>query len=69
MPLEDVFGRILGLKEPWFVEDVVLDSRKLEVDINVGFRTGAKLTCPECGGLCPVHDTAERTWRHLNFFQ
>jgi len=63
MPLEDVFGRILGLKEPWFVEDVVFDTGKLEVDIYVGFRTGAQLPCPECGGLCPVHDTAKRTWK------
>ncbi len=59
----------MGLKELWFFEDVVFDTRELQVDIYVGFRTGARLPCPECEGLCPVHDTAERTWRHLNFFQ
>ncbi len=53
------------MKEPWFVEDVDFDTGKLEVDIYVGFRAGAQLPCPEFGGLCPVHDTAKRTWRHL----
>ncbi len=25
--------------------------------------------CPECGEACPAHDFADKTWRHLNFFQ
>lgn len=69
MPLEDLFCRTLGLEEPWYVEDVVFDTKKLEVDIYVAFRTGARLPCPECGESCGIHDTAKRTWRHLNCFQ
>ena len=64
MPLEDVFGRILGMKEPWYVEDVAFDTRKLEVDIYVGFRTGSQLPCPECGELCPVQFTMTRRSVH-----
>ena len=33
---------------------------------------GSRFHCPEAGcgeASCPVHDTMERTWRHLNFFQ
>ena len=35
-----------------------------------GLRSGIPLPLPEGdGGACPVHDTADRTWRHLDFFQ
>jgi len=30
---------------------------------------GQHFECPQCGTLCGVHDTIERRWRHLNFFQ
>ena len=34
------------------------------------FQKGSKFTCPECGAEGQkVHDTATKTWRHLNFFQ
>ncbi len=66
---EDLFGKALNLEEPWYVENVVFDTRKLQVDIYLAFRTGARFPCPECRALCEIHDTRERTWRHLNFFQ
>ena len=30
---------------------------------------GEYFACPECQVLCGVHDTIEKRWRHLNFFQ
>ena len=30
---------------------------------------GGLSPCPSCGKACPAHDFAEKTWRHLNFFQ
>ena len=31
---------------------------------------GARFACPACGAEHqPVHDTLQRQWRHLNFFQ
>jgi len=34
------------------------------------FGQGGRFTCPECGkGGCAAHDTTEKTWRHLDFFQ
>ena len=30
---------------------------------------GEHFECPQCKALCGVHDTLERRWRHLNFFQ
>ena len=43
-----------------------------EPHITIGYGPGSRFHCPEagCGEVaCPVHDTMERTWRHLNFFQ
>jgi transposase len=36
----------------------------------MNFRRGGRFSCPECGSEeLPVHDTVEKTWRHLNFRQ
>jgi len=44
------------------------DQRRLE--LGVDFERGARFACPECDRVgCEVHDTTERTWRHLDFFQ
>lgn len=57
------------MEEPRYAEDVVFDTKKLEVNIYVAFRTAATLPCPECGELSGIHDTAKRTWMHLYCFQ
>ena len=65
-----VFEIALGLKKPWYIESIELDADRNRLDIRVDFTKGAKFSCPSCGteNRC-VHDTAERTWRHLDFFQ
>ena len=41
-----------------------------QLDIHVDFESGSKFPCAKCSkSSCDVHDTIERTWRHLNFFQ
>jgi zinc-finger of transposase IS204/IS1001/IS1096/IS1165 len=30
---------------------------------------GEHFECPVCKDLCGIHDTMERRWRHMNFFQ
>jgi transposase len=36
----------------------------------MNFRRGGKFSCSECNEPeLPVHDTVEKSWRHLNFFQ
>ena len=49
-PLEkDAIQIVLGLKEPWFVKDVLfLDSEK-RLDIYIDFHRGGKFPCPSCG--------------------
>ena len=39
------------------------------LDIYIARARGSKVKCPVCGKECGVHDSKDRTWRHLNFFQ
>jgi len=67
---ESLFTAALGLIPPWQVLDIQFDLEKGRIDFKVGFSSGAKFSCPECGEAEQgVHDTRARTWRHLNFFQ
>ena len=65
----------LQLVDPWHVTDVEFrdaDAGGREPRITIGYGPGSRFHCPEAGcgeASCPVHDTMERTWRHLNFFQ
>lgn len=66
---ESLFGMALGITPPWEVEGVEFSQEAKRLDIKIGFQRGATFPCPVCGAPAPVHDTSERTWRHLNFFQ
>ena len=67
---KDLFQLALGITSPWFVASSDFDAAKKRLDIQLDFKTGARFDCPECKAAgCPVHDTVEKTWRHLDFFQ
>jgi len=57
----ELFALGLGLTPPWKIVDI--EFIEGEVHIRVDFERGAKFE-----GL-DVHDTSERSWRHLNFFK
>jgi transposase len=61
----------LGLEAPWVLKDQHLDTSVSphRLDLTVEAERGSLYSCPECGNACPAHDFAEKTWRHLNFFQ
>jgi len=59
----------LGIVPPWEVEGVAFSKENKRLDIKISFQRGATFACPVCGIPAPVHDTSEKTWRHLNFFQ
>ena len=65
-----LFTLALGLQAPWEVVDAAFDPAGGQLDLQLGFASGARFACPCCGAQHQgVHDTLERTWRHLNFFQ
>lgn len=77
-PVEDgpdlnaMFGAALGLSAPWRVVSVDFDEQAGRLDLGLDFDRGARFACPEpdCSqGGCAVHDTVDKTWRHLDFFQ
>ncbi|AGA90215.1 transposase family protein [Thioflavicoccus mobilis 8321] len=69
-PTTSLFTAALGLSVPWEVLDVGFDPVAGRIDFTVGCAAGTRFTCAQCGAKHqPVHDTRERQWRHLNFFQ
>ena len=70
MNTEELFRIALGLAKPWTVTEITFSEEQHQLDLHLDFPAGSRFACPECGqGDCAVHDTEERTWRHLNFFQ
>jgi len=66
-----LFNIALCLESPWQVEDVLFSEaapQAKELHLRIGFAPGSWFP-DESGALCPVHDTVEREWQHLNFFQ
>lgn len=66
---ESLFAAALGIAPPWKVVEVRFSKENQRLDIRIDFDRGAQFPCPTCGALAPAHDTAEKSWRHLNFFQ
>jgi transposase len=65
-----LFEQALGLGRPWHVVRSAFDAEERRLDVYLDFERGATFACPECGAAgCKAHDTAEKSWRHLNFFQ
>ena len=65
---EQLFSIALGLKAPWFIDEVLFDKDTSQLDIHIKFTRGHKFEMPD-GEDYTVHDTVERKWQHLNFFQ
>ena len=67
----NLFTLALGLQKPWHCKKVEFKPGKPGLlDIWVDFERGSRFICPDCKtDGCRVHDTADKEWRHLNFFQ
>jgi transposase len=70
MNSEHLFKMALGIATPWEVSGIKFEGSGLdkELHINIDFKRGTKFP-DESGEPCEVHDTTEKTWRHLNFFE
>ena len=69
MQPEQLFGMALGIVSPWEVKEISFSKESNRLDIYIDFQKGTQFPCPVCGALSPVHDTTDKEWRHLNFFQ
>jgi transposase len=65
-----LYTTILGLKEPWVVEQVEVSEEAEEVRVRLAMRRDTALECPVCKKVAPGYDQAtERRWRHLDTCQ
>uniref|UniRef100_Q3AT05 Transposase n=1 Tax=Chlorobium chlorochromatii (strain CaD3) TaxID=340177 RepID=Q3AT05_CHLCH len=65
-----LFQQALCLPMPWFVKSSAFDIEQKRLTIQLDFQKGSTFSCPTCGQHdLKAYDTAEKQWRHLNFFQ
>ena len=71
MLANQIFTVALGIKDPWYIEDIKLDDNTKRLDIHVSFRRGSAFTSNKDAypGAYKVYDSQVKTWRHLNFFE
>ena len=71
MQIEELFTMALGLSNPWYVKQLDFDVEEKKLLIEIDFKSGARFSLDESveSELFPVHDTVERQWQHLNFFE
>jgi transposase len=65
-----LFTAALGLSAPWRVTRTEFDGTQLGLWLD--FPRGSRFPCPakDCTeGVCAMHDTADKVWRHMDFFQ
>ena len=70
--MKNVFEQALNIQEPWFIKTIDFDYSKKRLDISLDFRKGTRFEYSTDEGEIEqgsVHDTKEKTWRHLNFFE
>jgi transposase len=65
---KEIFSIALGLESPWSIKEVLFDKESCQLDIHLEFKKGHKFKMPD-GNCYTAHDTVERSWQHLNFFQ
>lgn len=64
----EIFAMALGLEKPWKITKILFDKDSHQLDIHLEFTKGSKFKM-EDGAEYTAHDTIERKWQHLNFFQ
>ena len=64
-----LFSKAPSLGRGWKVVKSEMDVSGRELKLWLDFEPGSQFACPQCGEFCPVHDTVEKKWRHLDFWQ
>jgi hypothetical protein len=68
MTPEVLFTAALQLEAGWKVTECRFEGEPRRLLLKLDFEQGKRVGCPQCGKLCPTHDTSTKRWRHLNFF-
>lgn len=69
-PADALFTAALGLTPPWYCKRSDFSADKSRLDLWLDFPAGSRFVCPTCSAAgLPVHDTVEKEWRHMDFFQ
>ena len=66
---EKLFEAALGVSSPWYVAGIQFDAAQRLLQIRVDFTVGSRFSIAGVTGEHPVHDTVNKQYRHLNFFQ
>jgi len=70
---KDLFERALHIETPWFISELSFNEQEKQLVIFVDFKKGSKFdyshTEDQISGKFPVHDTVQKSWQHLNFFE
>ena len=69
MTPEALFTAALQLEAGWKVSECRFEGEPRRLLLKLDFEPGKRFGCPQCGKLCPTHDSSTKRWRHLNFFQ
>ena len=73
MEMLRLFEMALSIQEPWYVKGITFNEDEKQLDIKIDFKRGSKFYYHDESsgqkGYYPVHDSVEKRWRHLNFFE
>ena len=69
MTPEELFTAALGLGRQWRVAQCRFEGEPKRLELRLEHVPGEHFECPVCKASCGIHDTIERRWRHMNFFQ
>ena len=64
--LEEFYGNLLGVEDPWEVSAIIRDSINREVTAIVRIKLNYQFTCPICCKDAKKYDVRVRRWRHLD---
>ena len=64
----EIFSIALGIVAPWKVREISFDKTNSVLNIHLEFTRGSKFKMKD-GAYYSAHDTIERKWKHLNFFE
>ncbi len=67
--MNKLFLQALGIESPWYIKEIEFQASSNRLDVYIDFTKGSKFMDERSGTVCKVHDTQQKNWRHLNFFQ